>query len=155
MKTPGRVRAPKRIRSINGFYGDDGIFETKQKALMFCAAVGVHIDEREPLTAPDSGIRWGTFSSRGDDYFLQALGLYENEGLEILAGEDEDGETYVQIFEEYANAGLKYIEDRVVNTSTGLFEGLIDLMTEARKSNEKPPSGLEGASRDALEAIGL
>lgn len=155
---PRRVRPPKRQPSGTGprtieRLVDEGPFQTKQKALMFAAAVGAHFGRREPLGATEEPIRWQIFQNNGDDAFIQALGVAETEGLEVLA--DEEGEAYVSLFEEYANGGLAYLEQHVLNQPVDLLDALVDLLLQMRRGGDRQRGGLENIAPGQLDALGL
>ena len=155
---PRRVRPPKRqlpgssLRTMERLV-EEGPFQTKQKALMFAAAVGVHFGRREALDASEESIRWQIFLNNGDDAFIQALGVAETEGLEVLA--DEEGEAYVGLFEEYANGGLAYLEQHVLNQPVDVLDALVDLLLQVRRGSERQRGGLENIAPGQLDALGL
>lgn len=107
------------------------LFETKQKALMFAAALGFHLQRRVPLTARDasSAIRFDIFQKNIDDGFVACAAIATAGELGVLVGSRED-EIGV-LFEEYANAGLAELHLRVWGKPEPL-QGLIALMNDAR-----------------------
>ena len=155
---PRRVRPPKRQppgggpRTIDRLV-EEGPFETKQKALMFAASVGVHFGRREALDKTEEPIRWQIFQNNYDDSFIQALGVSEAEGLEVLA--DEEGDAYVGLFEEYANGGLAYLEQHVLSQPVDLLDALVDLLLQVRRGSERQRGGLENIAPGQLDALGL
>jgi dnd system-associated protein 4 len=158
MNEPRRIRVPRRPtqgdakKTIDRLV-EDGPFQTKQKAMMFAAALGHHAGKREAFSSADEPIRWGIFENAGDDPFLAALAVAEAGGLEALSdGGDED---YPTVFEEYANGGLMELEERVLDQPADVLDQLIRLLTAARRRDEASPQGLEGLTSDQLDAIGL
>lgn len=87
-----------------------GLFETKQKALMFASALGKRLGRRTPVDRRGVGIRVDIFENAHDDGFLNALAVAESGDLRLL-GEDRVEER-IRIFEEYAHTGLLHIRDR-------------------------------------------
>lgn len=158
MIEPNRIRVPRRPQA-----GDDaktidrltegGPFQTKQKALMFAAALGYHAGRRVPFASADEPIRWDVFERAGDDPFLAVLAVAVGGGLDILADETDDDA--VAVFEEYANGGLAELEERVLNSPTDVLDELLRLLTSVRNAEGERPKGLEGISADQLDAIGL
>src|SRR5689334_21177039 len=81
--------------------GEPPLFETKQKALMFAAALGRRRSERLPLERKGSAIRFDIFQREADDGYIDALAIATISDLRVL-GEARSDER-VQIFEEYAH----------------------------------------------------
>ena len=136
---------------INPAPGEDfALFETKEKALMFAAALGVHVGRRTPLASRDASaaIRFDIFEKAMDDGFVHCLAICETGGLAILA--DSREEELAQIFEEYACTGLNEIQARVVGQPEPL-QALVHLMNDARFPLVE--EGLEGLDSDVL--VGL
>ncbi len=155
---PRRVRPPKRTlpnsntRTLEWLI-EHGPLQTKQKALMFAAALGAYQNRREPFSSAEEPIRWQIFENNGDDAFIYALAIAETGGFEVLA--DEDGERYVSLFEEYANGGLEYLEEHVINQPVGVLDALIDLLVQVRRHASDTHPGLEGITPAQLDALGL
>lgn len=115
---------------------DYPLFETKQKALIFAAALGYHLQQRSSLVNRDAStaIRFDIFEKNLDDGFVACLGVATQKELGILGAQREDD--LAGIFEEYASAGLTAIQNRVWGRPEPL-QALIALMDEARH----PPAG--------------
>lgn len=155
MSKPRRVRPPGRLKDLSDQLIENGPFESKQKALMFAASVGVQLGKREPLSSSGVAIRWNIFERNGDDTFIYALAIAEVEDLVILSNEIDESEDFITIFEEYANAGLKHLEDRVLNTPGSLVDELIQFILSIQRSSEEAPPGLEGLTQEDLDMLGL
>ena len=155
---PRRIRPPKRIlpdsskRTLERLV-DEGPFQTKQKALMFAAALGVHQGNPKPFSSAEEPIRWQIFENNGDEGFIHSLAVAENGELEVLG--DEDGEGYLSLFENYANAGLIYLEEHVLNQPVDILDALVDLLVQVRRHTSTPHPGLEGITPAQLDALGL
>ena len=80
------------------------VFETKQKAMMFAAALGAWQGEPTPLTKRGNGIRFDVFEADHDDGFIRALAVWKTGDLLVLS--DERSDERIRIFEEYAHTGL-------------------------------------------------
>lgn len=150
-----RVRPPKRMQGLNDQLVDNGPFESKQKALMFAAALGVHLGKRESFSDSDVAIRWDIFERNGDDTFIHALAVSETEGLGILADGNSDSGDAITIFEEYANAGLKHLEAQVLNSPVDVMDELIQLIVSVQRSGKDAPAELEGLTQEDLDTLGL
>jgi dnd system-associated protein 4 len=154
-----RVRPPRRTSSASerrtlDRLVDDGPFQSKQKAMMFAAALGAFINRREPLQAAEEPIRWEIFQKNGDEAFIHALAINETGSLDILASKSEEDD-YVLIFEEHANAGLAYLEDNVLDKPVDVLDAILDILVQARRRQQGTPAGLEGITADQLDVLGL
>lgn len=117
------------------------LFVTKQKALMFAAAIGFHLKRRSPVLNRDvsTAIRFDIFEKNLDDGFVACLGVASGNDLGVLSDQRED--ELANLFEEYASAGLAELQAKVWGRPEPL-QALIALMGEARH----PPAdaNLEG-----------
>src|SRR5687768_10474732 len=114
----GRVAPPKALEDdleklvVADPQGKHPLFETKQKALMFAAALarwrGV---ERRTVDRKGTAIRFDIFQRALDDGYVDALAIAAHENdLKVLAPDrDEDR---ITVFEQYAQAGLEEMIDR-------------------------------------------
>jgi dnd system-associated protein 4 len=126
---------------------DFSLFDTKQKAMMFAAAVGYHLQRRLPLVSRDasSAIRFDIFEKNLDDGFVACVAIATKGELGVLAANRED-ELGV-VFEEFANAGLAELQLRVRGKPEPL-QALITLMLDARFPEIE--EGLEGMDAGVL-----
>jgi dnd system-associated protein 4 len=128
---------------------DYALFETKQKALMFAAAIGYQAGRRTPGNRDASAaIRFDIFEKALDDAFVYCVGVAETETLQIL-GEGRADEL-ATMFEEYANTGLAEIQKRVIGQPNPL-DALVDMMLSAR--NVASEEELEGLDPHVLAEI--
>lgn len=90
-------------------------FKEIWRLLMFCAALGFREGKREPLHSVDQGkgIDQSSFgNSPAWPGILYLMGLVETGGTQPLAA-TEDAEGFrIQLFEEYANAGLTILKEK-------------------------------------------
>lgn len=153
-----RIYRPAQFEKLIDYLtGDEGIFETKQAVMMFAAAVGWHfVRKRQPRGKAGESIRWDTFQGNNDDAFIHALALVDSESIEIL-GRDSDGQEDdpIKVFEEYATAGLQYIEDKCVKVprDLSLLDNFLHLIAEVNTYSPEPPPDLEGLSSEALDFL--
>jgi dnd system-associated protein 4 len=135
---------------VNVVPGEEyALFETKQKALMFAAALGHRSGRRTPGNRDASAaIRFDIFEKALDDAFVYCLGIKEFETLQILG--DANVDDLATMFEEYANTGLAELQKKVVGQPNPL-DALVDLMLAAR--NPSTEEGLEGLDADVLAEI--
>jgi dnd system-associated protein 4 len=91
-----------------------GVFKEIWKLLVFAALVGIKNDVRLPLKAvePGKGIDQSTFGN-GSSWpgLLYLITLVETEKSESLADSQTADDERVAVFQEYANGGLKVMQD--------------------------------------------
>lgn len=105
------------------------LFGSKQKALMFAAALGYSLSRRQKLERKGTAIRFDIFENALDDGFVSALAISETKGLQVLGTKEDD--TRATIFEEYAHAGLEEIQRRCFITPGDPLQVLIGLTEDA------------------------
>jgi len=129
--------------------GKHPLFETKQKALMFAAALGRWRDaERRAVDRKGTAIRYDIFQRSLDDGYIDALAISESEGdLKVLAPEKDDDR--ITVFEQYAQSGLEEMIERF-NRPGDPLEALLALIDEARA---EAPAGLDGIDLGALRKL--
>lgn len=77
MTEPRRISPPREYEPLIDKLVDNGVFETKQAAMMFAAALGKRFAGRKPRGSPGDGIRWYIFEKAGDEAFVNSLALAE------------------------------------------------------------------------------
>ena len=151
----GRVAPPKALEDdleklvVADPQGKHPLFETKQKALMFAAALAHWRDvQRRTVDRKGIAIRYDIFQRALDDGYVDALAIAAHENdLKVLAPDrDEDR---ITVFEQYAQAGLEEMIDRF-NRPGDPLEAMLALVEEARA---KPTDGLEGIDAEALRKL--
>lgn len=88
--------------------GGAKLFESKQKVMMFAAALGYASSSRKPVDRKSAGIRFDVFEGAMDEGFIRSLAVAETGELAVLS-EDRSDER-VDIFEEYAHGGLEILK---------------------------------------------
>ena len=147
-QTPTERRVhPPREHDKNGVLeaitDELGLFGTRQKAMMFAAGLGYQLKRREPVAEWSSNaIRYDIFQRAVDDGFIDALAVAETKDLNVLA-ENRLGER-IQIFEEYAHAGLIEIQS-ILDEPTDSLDGLIRAVQDARETAPAEFSGMDPA----------
>lgn len=125
----------------------DRVFETKQKAMMFAAALGFSQGTRSTVVSKGQGVRWEIFERDLDGDFLDALAVAETGDLNVLR-EDRENER-VDIFEEYAHGGLAEMQRLCVNQPGEPSDNLIRKSLEVKASNSEIP----GIDADVLKGL--
>lgn len=154
-----RVRPPKDLEQILDRLKDDAqIFETKQKGLMFAAAVGyaLHQDKIEAtdLDTYGEGIRLQYFQSQQDDGFIDAIAVARVNELTTLDPEKQSDR--IDLFERCAYLGLKEMQKHCFdNRPADPILGLLSLIDEMQATNGGALPGLDGVAEklgDYLQA---
>ncbi len=148
------ITRPAKFEKLIDILTEPGLFETKQAAMTFAAAVGWRFARREERGKGGNEIRWNVVETSNDDAFIHALALAESDAIEIL-GRDraENDDDPIRVFEEYATAGLQYIQDKCVDAPGDLLDNLLNLIAEVNTSPVAPPPGLEGLTPETLDFL--
>ncbi len=137
-----RVRPPAEYEYVlDNLKDKEALFSTKQKGMMFAAALGRRLGgdgaELPPgITRPGEGIRLEYFRSVDDAGFIRALAVATSGSLEILA--EDRMEERIDIFERYAALGLKELERRLQQDSRDALEVIIDTLDEFGDAESAP-----------------
>jgi dnd system-associated protein 4 len=123
--------------------GDEAVFTDIWRVLIFAAFVGANNQKRSPINEFESGKAFpiNYLQPSCGPGFLSLLGISATNGNEILRSKEGNQDEQILIFEEYANAGMEIISERIDSTSSPL-EAILALIDEG-----KEPSGsmvLEG-----------
>jgi|GEM_PF-1841182 len=133
-----RVRPPKDLEQILDDLKTDGVFDTKQKGMMFAAAIGfgLHRDQLESthLERFGDGIRLEYFRSPDDDAFIDTLAVAVRGDLTVMSPDRQPER--VEIFEKFAAIGLAELkracyDDRPEYPVSGAL-ALLDTLSRTR-----------------------
>src|SRR5207237_1306166 len=133
---------------------DAGVFETKQAAMMFAAAIGKRFTGRKPLGSPGEGIRWHIFEKGGDEAFVYSIEIAEEEDISVLDTDAGEGDADQTIVEEYAAGGFQYLKQHVVEATGDFLENALAIIQQYQTAQQPSPQGLEGLDNSALELLG-
>lgn len=146
-----RIRPPRDLEPLLDRLKDEGVFETKQKGMMFAAALGgwLHRNgENIPeLDRRGEGIRVEYFQSVNDDGFIDALAVTQEDALGILA--PNRSEDRIDLFERLALLGLRHLEKALDGGRRPTLDVMMDLVEKA--SEDRPPEDLPGL--DDVEGV--
>ena len=117
------------------------LFETKQKVLMFAAALGFHRGKRTPLDRKGTAIRFDVFEKQLDDGFFDALAVAHANDLSVLS--DERSDERIQIFEEFAHTGLREIIESCFHAQGDPLTHLLTLVDDARAPRQEELAGMD------------
>lgn len=124
------------------------VFESKQKAMMFAAALGFSSKRRLKIDLKAPGIRYEVFQSAFDDAFVDALAVAETGSLEVL--DEERADERIEIFEEYAHGGLEEMQRICFAQEGDPVDNLIRCTMEVRMTETEIPGIDAGVLRDLL-----
>lgn len=115
--------------------GDEGIFSDIWRVLVFAAFVGAKNQKRSAIIDFESGKAFplNYLQPSCGPGFLSLLGISATEGNEILRSKEGNQDQLILIFEEYANAGMEIISERVAAASSPI-EAILALIDEGKES---------------------
>jgi dnd system-associated protein 4 len=126
------------------------LFETKQKALMFAAALGRFRGSPPTGRQRDAGaaIRFDIFEKAMDDSFVYAMAIAKTEELKVLDPARE--EEVLTVFEQYAYAGLMEMNRKCFESGQDPLDALLNLTEETL---EAPVEEIPGLDADILRGL--
>ena len=106
------------VRGLLEQKGSTGMFSTYADVIAFAASLGIKHDRRSPFTevsqSEPAPISLEVFISRGYERLINLIAVVCTQDIKVLSTEEESAEaTKVQIFEEYANGGLAYLQQEL------------------------------------------
>ena len=106
------------VRGLLEQKGSTGMFSTYADVIAFAASLGMKHDRRSPFTevsiSEPAPINLEVFISRGYDRLINLIAVVSTQDIKVLSTEEESADvTRVQIFEEYANGGLEYLQQEL------------------------------------------
>lgn len=115
--------------------GDEGVFSDIWRVLVFAAFVGAKNQKRSAIIDFESGKAFplNYLQPSCGPGFLSLLGISATEGNEILRSKEGNQDQLILIFEEYANAGMEIISERVAAASSPI-EAILTLIDEGKES---------------------
>ena len=151
-----RVRPPQELEDVLDQLKADGVFETKQKGMMFAAALGYHRTGADvtgvEIDQFGEGIRLDYFKTPDDDGFIDVLAVTAANNLNTVHPDKQNDR--VEQFEKYALIGLREMK-RVCydERPESPLEGILTLMDamSAPADNELP--GLDATARQVNELL--
>lgn len=125
---PDRIRTDESraafLRRICGKDGqDDGVFTSYYQALTFAAGLGHRLGTPTPIANPakePDGVRIDIFQNNKLDYVIDLLALAEDKDPRVLGDDTDHIDRRCQLFEGYANTGLRWLEQHCTDGSSPL-----------------------------------
>jgi dnd system-associated protein 4 len=126
---------------------DSGLFATKQKGMMFAAALGYSLRGKglsQETTDPKfgEGIRIEYFASVLDDGFIDALAVASTGSLDVLA--EDRQEERIELFERYAAAGLREMKKQIVDAPMEHLNAMLAVLDEVSARSSSSSEMLPG-----------
>ena len=142
-----RIRPPRDLEDILDKLKEDRVFDTKQKGMMFAAAVGysLHRDKAGGVEIEQlgEGIRIEYFDTQDDVGFIDALAVATGGELSIVA--DERQEERIDLFQRYAYLGLKEMKRACYDEKPEYpLHGIFKLIDQLDSPGTGDLPGLEG-----------
>ena len=100
------------------------LFDSMKNVFMLAVFVGHSQGRREPLKDRRDIFAWAQFSEERDIPLLRALALAETERVEVLSNRSE----ILTIAEEYANAGIIEIQEKIADMRENKIMHLVSLL---------------------------
>ena len=142
-----RIRPPKDLEEVLDQLKEDKVFDTKQKGMMFAAAVGfcLHRDKVDgaEIEQLGEGIRLEYFETPDDVGFIDALAVATRGELSVVANERQ--EERIDLFQKYAYLGLKEMKRACYDEKPEYpLYGVLKLIDQLDKPDSGDLPGLEG-----------
>lgn len=100
------------------------LFDSMKNVFMLAVFIGHSQGRREPLKNRRDIFAWAQFSEERDIPLLRALALAESEQVEVLSNRGE----ILTIAEEYANAGIIEIREKIAEMRENKIMHLVSLL---------------------------
>lgn len=142
-----RIRPPKDLELILDRLKEDGVFETKQKGMMFAASIGyvLHRDElpSAEVTQGGEGIRMEYFRSPDDHGYIDVLAVAHSGNLAVMSPEKHDDR--IDLFERCAYLGLKDLKSACYDARPEHpLLGVLTLLDSLERGSGEELPGLTG-----------
>jgi dnd system-associated protein 4 len=142
-----RIRPPKELEGALDLLKEDKVFETKQKGMMFAAAIGycLHRDKvgRADIEQLGEGIRLEYFETPDDVGFIDALAIAERGDLRVVANDRQ--EERIDLFQRFAYLGLQEMKRACYDEKPEYpLYGILKLIDQLDRPEKGELSGLEG-----------
>lgn len=117
---------------------DGGGFREIWRVLFLASAIGVKFGLKKPLKDIDSNksIPDQYFSNPSWPGYLFLIGLLNKDGSECLKDTQENEETLLRDFEEYANGGIEWMKEKI-DKSTTCMDGLLSIFMELKMNDDR------------------
>lgn len=151
-----RIRPSKNHDDLLNQLRDSGLFETRQKAMMFAASLGYILRGTEPVSPLEGfgeGIPLSVFQRALDEPFVDAMAVTKAGTLDVLRKEEADHR--FEAFEHFAAIGLNEIQKACYGKGLDPLDGLLELIddhVDSATNVDKLP-GLAGTLKELSRLI--
>ena len=150
-----RIRPPKELETVlDRLKDDDKIFETKQKGMMFAAALGYALFKDKigssEIESYGEGIKMMYFQKPQDEGFIDALSVARSNDLKVLSPENQDER--IELFEHCAFLGLKEMQKHCYdNRPADPILGILTLIDRMQNFQSTELPGLDNVAEEVGE----
>jgi len=127
-----RVRRPKQFEELFKKLKDEkAIFTSYKDILIFAACLAKSRSaKKESFTSSSEPIPIQVFNGEMDKTVIYSIAVsdFENEDYGVLMLGDEKDDERIQIFEQYASAGLQIIQSEVIEREDDILDSFIDII---------------------------
>jgi dnd system-associated protein 4 len=127
---------------------DDAPFLQYSHAFLMAACVGYLYKKREPLAAGGEQIPLTVFNDDADLAIINAIAFAETEDLKILLSTEEQLDRKFEIIEEYANGGVRILNDKILNSPGKNIDNLLNHIFEHAGKDEENLDSISGLADD-------
>ncbi|MBV5262343.1 DNA phosphorothioation-associated protein 4 [Synechococcus moorigangaii CMS01] len=116
------------VKSLRAASDTTGPFQSYADVLVFAAAIGIQRQSRRKITEYSKEIdpiRQDIFYGKGYDQAINLIAIADTNDPNILASSNDFEEKIIAIFEEYANAGLELLQNRILVGSSNYTESIL------------------------------
>jgi len=138
----GRIKVAKDkaklVKTLKSGNDTIGLFQSYADVLIFAASIGIEKQLRKPITEYSEEIdpiRKDIFYGKGYDQTINLIALIDNNNTILLASDSDSEEKRIKIFEEYANAGLELLQEKILAGSTNYTESILLYLSNIYKVN--------------------
>jgi len=127
-----RVRRAERFDAILKLLKDEEkIFSSYKDVLVFAACLAKSRGQvKEEFSKSSEPVPLHVFNGEFDMTVISAIAISEPNDCEVKFLSEENQDRKILIFEEYAAAGLKIIEEEVISRGKNILESFVELLAD-------------------------
>ena len=105
-------------------------FEQLSHVFLMAACIGYMHGKKEELASSGEQIPWSVFSRTPDQAIVNAIAFAETNDLNILLSTDKQTDKKFEIVEQYANAGIRILKERLLDSPGDSLDNLVNMIFE-------------------------